>query len=536
METNTKRSCSSKCTLGTPAVTRHIVLLLTSFAILGEARGADLDFDRDVAGILATHCLECHNASQSQGQLDLSSKSAAERGGEHGPAFIPGAPLKSRLWQRITAGEMPPETQLPAAAKSTIKDWIQSGARWGTDPIDPFQYSTDRRAGYGWWSLQRLRDVEPPAIADDARSHNAVDRFIMAKLAEADLQSARRADPRTLVRRLYFDLIGLPPSIEAMRRFEGDPSQAAWARLVDELLESPYYGERWAQHWLDVARFGESEGYEYNVPREHAWHYRDWVIRSLNNDLPYDQFARMQLAGDVLKPNTMEGAAAVGFLVAGVHNTVLGKSEVMRRSSRHEELQEMLGTTTQAFLGLTVNCARCHDHKFDPISNREYYELLATLDGITHGTRNVGPTSDASEVDAWARKQSELTTRLHDLVKRRGGKLSRSVNAVRSTTGLAANTAGVSYTVSLRIAPTVWADARQATTTSDGIILKVLRPDGSTLAEKLLSPMAWAASGNKQRFEQCHFEYTGDGKGAIQIEIGSTPATGRFGGAIDDLQ
>ena len=535
-QTTTKRTGLGNRRRSTVTVIGQLCLPLLIVVLCPESRGADPDFDTDVARVLATHCLECHNTSEPRGKLDLSSRVSAQRGGEHGRAIIPGDPDQSRLWRRILANEMPPEKQLPAADKSIIRDWIRGGARWGSERIDRFQFSTDNRGGYDWWSLQRLQVIRPPAIADDTWSHNAVDRFIAARRAKANLQPALPANPRTLVRRLYFDLIGLPPPLEVIQSFQRNATQMAWTQLVDDLLDSPQYGERWAQHWLDVARFGETEGYEYNVPREHAWHYRDWVIRSLNADLPYDQFVRMQLAGDLLQPNSTEGAAAVGFLVAGVHNTVLGKSEVMRRTSRHEELQEMLGTTTQALLGLTVHCARCHDHKFDPISNREYYELLAALDGITHGTRKIGPRPGSQQTVAWTTKQTQLTQRLSNLARKRGGRLSRSVNAIRSAASLAAHTAGTTYTVTLKISPTVWADATQATTHPDGILLKLLRSNGSTLAETLLKPKTWTSGGNQQQFEERRFEYRGDGSGNLQLEISSLPATGRFGGAVDDLQ
>jgi hypothetical protein len=509
--------------------------LLTVAALSDTSRADRPDFDAEVAPVLAAHCLECHGRSEPEGKLDLSQKSTAFRGGESGPAIIPESLAESLLWQRIDAGEMPPKGKLSAAEQATIKQWIVSGASWGTDTIDRFRYSTAKRAGYDWWSLRPLHAGTPPAIADDSWSQNEIDRFTLAKLNQAGLEPAPRADPRTLVRRVYFDLIGLPPPLDVVERFRRNPAPAAWDDLVNSLLDSQHYGERWAQHWLDVARFGETDGYEYNVPREHAWHYRDWVIRSLNNDLPYDEFVRMQIAGDVLKPNSVEGAAAVGFLVAGVHNTVLGKSEAMKRASRHEELEEMVGTTFQAFLGLTVNCARCHDHKFDPISNEEYYQLIAALDGVTHGTRNVGQNLEPSKVAELEQREAERTARLTELVSKRGGKLSQSANAIQSTVAVDANTRGEEYTLSLKAAPTVWGIKSQATTASDGILVRIIRSDGSTLAEKFFKPGSWTEAGNKQRFTSFEFSYAGDGTGAVKLWIGSNPATGRFGGAIDDV-
>ena len=190
------------------------------------------------------------------------------------------------------------------------------------------------------------------------------------------------------MRRLHFNLIGLPPSPELIQSFEQNATEGAYLRLVDELLASPSYGERWARHWLDVARYGESNGFEYNEPRRNAWPYRDWVINALNADMPFDEFARMQLVGDVLKPGT-EGAAAVGFLVAGMHNTVLPANIVLKQQARADELGEMMGVVGQSFLGLTIQCARCHDHKVDPISTEEYYSFAAAFTGVHHGERNI---------------------------------------------------------------------------------------------------------------------------------------------------
>jgi hypothetical protein len=241
--------------------------------------------------------------------------------------------------------------------------------------------------GAGWWSFETVRTVEVPSVGSGANPANPIDAFIRERLAKEGIPPAGPASPAILARRLHFDLLGLPPAPGVVDEFVRDPSAAAYRELIDSLLASPHYGERWARHWLDVARYGESNGFEYNEARRNAWPYRDWVIKALNDDLPYDEFARMQLAGDVLKPGR-EGAAAVGFLVAGTHNTVLGSSDRMKRQARQDELEELVGTVTQGFLGLTVHCARCHDHKTDPISNREYYRVAAALSGVHHGAQH----------------------------------------------------------------------------------------------------------------------------------------------------
>ena len=239
----------------------------------------------------------------------------------------------------------------------------------------------------GWWSFTPVRKVKVPTLGSGSNPAHPVDAFIRARLAREEITPSKPASPGVLARRLHFDLLGLPPEPGVVEPFARDPSPAAYRELIDTLLASPHYGERWARHWLDVARYGESNGFEYNEARRNAWPYRDWVIKAFNDDLPYDEFARMQLAGDILKPGK-EGAAAVGFLVAGTHNTVLGASARMKRQARQDELEEIIGTVTQGFLGLTVHCARCHDHKTDPIPTREYYRVAAALSGVRHGAQH----------------------------------------------------------------------------------------------------------------------------------------------------
>ena len=386
----------------------RLATLLTTILMCGGAQA--IDFDKQVAPILAAKCLSCHDGKNAKGKLNLRTRNGAFRGGDSGKVIVPGNAKKSLLWNRILDNEMPPRHPLSAKEKRLIRDWIQSGAKWGQPSIDPFRYSSASRAGYNWWSLQPLKRVSPPG----GWSGNPIDYFIQTRLRKESLEASDRAGPRTLVRRLYFDLHGLPAPPEAIARFARDPSQSKWRKLVDELLASPHYGERWARHWLDVVRFGESHGFEYNVPRENAFHYRDWVIRALNRDLPYDQFVRMQIAGDIIKSSTLDGVSAAGFLVAGTHNTVLGKSAAMRATARHEELAEISAIVGQAFIGLTIHCARCHDHKFDPVSSREYYSFIALLDGVRHGERRV--FSDAKPA-----KGKRSTVRVYTVLARTPG-------------------------------------------------------------------------------------------------------------------
>ena len=292
-------------------------------------------FDRQIAPLLASQCLNCHRGAASEGGLDLSTRSSALRGGESGAAIRPGNRSGSLLWRRIRAGEMPPKSKLPARDIERIGAWIEDGATWGADPIDVSRLTTGTRAGSDWWSLQPLRSVAPPPAPPEHRPRirSPIDAFVHAKLHSSDLLFSPDAEPRELVCRLHIDLIGLLPDPAVVEKFCADPTERAYEQLVDRLLSSPGYGERWGRHWLDLARFGESDGFERNSPRQHLWPYRDWVIDALNQDMTYDEFARRQIAGDVMGEGDRDGLAAAAFLVAGVHNTVVGKSERMRRGS-----------------------------------------------------------------------------------------------------------------------------------------------------------------------------------------------------------
>jgi len=252
------------------------------------------------------------------------------------------------------------------------------------------QKSPAGRAGIEWWSLQPLKNASVPVVRNrTARVENPIDSFLLAKLRLKELGFAPPAERRTLIRRVTFDLIGLPPTPAEIDSFVKDRSPNAYERLVDRLLADPRYGERWGRHWLDVARFGESNGFERDQFRPNAWRYRDYVVNAFNRDENYFQFVREQIAGDVIEQVTPEGIAATGFLVVGPYDEVghtLG-SDLMRARVREEEMEEVVGTVAQTFLGLTVNCARCHDHKFDPITQRDYYRFKAALDGVTRGDR-----------------------------------------------------------------------------------------------------------------------------------------------------
>lgn len=382
------------------------MLLIASCEVLGASTlsAADVDFDRQIAPLFAHRCLSCHGEGEEKGGLNLRSASQALKGGESGAAIVAGQPDASLLWQHVESDTMPPRKPLPDTEKTLLREWIASGAKWGTDPIDAHRFSTDSQAGLDWWSLQPLQQVTIPAQTNWCR--NEIDAFVLQKLYENELVPSAEADRRTLIRRLSFDLLGLPPTQQEIEAFLDDQSPEAYEKLVDRMLSSRHYGERWARHWLDVVRFGESNGFEYDEPRDNSWHFRNWVIDALNQDMPYDIFVRMQVAGDVIMPNDVQAGAASGFLVAGAHNTTLPSSDKMRMSMAQDEMEDLVGVVAQSFLGLTANCARCHEHKFDPVSQREYYQLAAALSGVTHGERTMKVPFTP-----------ETTTRLADLEK-----------------------------------------------------------------------------------------------------------------------
>jgi hypothetical protein len=376
-----------------------------------------VNFDREIAPLLVRRCLDCHNGTERKGKLDLSRTESAAKGGETGTAFVPGKSGDSLLWQRVRDGEMPPKKPLPKEEVEVLRRWIDGGAKWGTSPIDPFAFTMSARAGYDWWSLQPVKRPETPVIKNPkSKIENPIDAFVFAKLENEGLSPSPPAEKRTLIRRLSFDLIGLPPTQAEIAEFEKDESPEAYEKLVNRLLESPHFGERWARHWLDIIRFGESQGFERDKLRTNSWRFRNWVASALQRDLPYDEFVRLQLAGDVLRPDDPEAVIATGFLVAGAYDEV-GQSQqsaAMRAVVRQDEMEDYVSTIGETFLGLTVHCARCHDHKFDPIPARDYYRLSAVLAGVRHGERDV-PAGD----DAWRASQQKIV-----------GDLNRELNAV----------------------------------------------------------------------------------------------------------
>ncbi len=362
------------------------LILATLCAASTKVHGGDESgpLSRRMGSILA-RCAECHAGEDAAGGLDLTSRPAALRGGESGTAIRPGDAAGSPFYRKVAARKMPPKHPLSADEIALVRAWIQAGAEWDHPPSAGSSSSQPA----GLWSIRPLVRPKVPDLRETDRASDPIDVFILDRLHRDGLTPAPPADRLTLVRRATFDLTGLPPTPEEIDAFLDDRSPLAYERLIDRLLASPHYGERWGRHWLDVARFSESHGFEYDHIRDNAWRYRDYVIASLNTDRPYTRFVQDQVAGDVLEPDNPRAIAATGFLVAGPFDEAnqAQQSATMRRRAREEELEDMVSAVGQTFLGLTINCARCHDHKFDPIRQRDYYRVKAALEGVLHGDR-----------------------------------------------------------------------------------------------------------------------------------------------------
>lgn len=340
-----------------------------------------IQFERDIVPIVSKYCLSCHSASESEGGLDLSRRSSWIKGGDSGAALVPGDPSASYFLDRIHADEMPPveggkRIAVPKNEIAKLTAWVQQGAIWPEGRVlDLYERTTDVRAGFDWWSLQPVRAVRPPAGPFAGSVANPVDAFIRADLHETGMTPAPPADRRTLIKRVYFDLIGLPPTAEEIEAFVRDSSPDAYALLVDRMLASPHYGERWARYWLDLVRFAETNGYERDAAKPHAWKYRDWVIQAFNEDKPYDRFVTEQLAGDELPDRSEQTLIGTGFLRVGTWDDEPNDP----LEYKYERIEDLVHATSSSFLALTVKCARCHDHKFDPIPQVDYHRLAAAF-------------------------------------------------------------------------------------------------------------------------------------------------------------
>lgn len=369
-------------------------------------RGDEVSFERDVRPLLTEHCSDCHGPDLQESRLRLDVRHRALRGSEFGPVIIPGDAEASPLIERVTHADaskrMPPDAALAPHEIELLQRWISSGALWPESDADRIAREQDRDPRLDHWAWQPVQRPElPPAgpRSPSATTINPIDRFIGQSLADAGLEPAGVADRRTLIRRLSFDLLGLPPTPQQVQSFVADTSPDAYEQLITQLLSSPHYGERQARHWLDLAHYADTHGFERDQIRETAWRYRDWLIRAFNDDLPYDEFLRRQIAGDVIAADDPEFTVASGFLAAGPWDfvgQVETKSGVLRRQARADDLDDMITQVMTASCGVTINCARCHDHKLDPISQRDYYRIASLFSGVTRGERSSSPAADAA--------------------------------------------------------------------------------------------------------------------------------------------
>ena len=391
-------------------------------------------FESKIRPLLAEHCYECHSAraSKVKGGLLLDSREGVQKGGDSGAVIVPGEPGKSLLMKalgyRDSDLQMPPDGKLEDGKIDLLREWIQRGA---PDPRDEGagkvaeEPGIDYEGGRKFWSF--IRPVQParPDVKDEKWPRNGIDHFVLARMEEAGLRPAPEADRHTLVRRAYLDLHGLPPSTEQVQAFVHDDEPEAWERLIDDLLASPRYGERWGRHWLDVARYSDSNGMDEDIAHPEAWRYRDYVIRSFNQDKRFDQFIVEQLAGDLLPGESLEQrreqVAALGFLSVGPKMLACDDPDKMRR----DIVDEQLDTTGRAFMGMTLGCARCHDHKFDPVSTEDYYGLA----GIFLSTKTLTKYTVVAHYHLHDLTEPEVTARwkeIGELEKKKGDKKTKA--------------------------------------------------------------------------------------------------------------
>lgn len=387
-------------------------------------------YTENVQPLLEQNCYKCHGPGKSKGGLQLISRESVLAGGDSGPAVDLDDPGASLILEALNyeSYEMPPSGKLPREKIDLVARWIEMGCPMtAPEPVtetshhEPPQVNQETR---NHWAFRPIERPPIPDVAGDAWVANSIDAFILARLKDAGLSPNPPADRRTLCRRVYYDLLGLPPTPEQVDRFVNDDSADAYERLVEDLLDSPHYGEHWARYWLDLVRYAESNSFERDNPKPFVWRYRDYVITSLNNDKPYDQFVREQLAGDELEPVTKDGIVATGFYRLGLWDDEPADPEL----AFFDGLDDISKTTAQSFLGLTINCARCHDHKLDPISQKDYYSFLAFFRNVRHyGVRGDDTVYAASvrsiatpeeetafdaEREAWERRVAELREEL----------------------------------------------------------------------------------------------------------------------------
>jgi len=399
-------------------------------------------FEKDVFPLLKKHCLKCHSGSKPKGNLRLSNRAGILKGGDTGPAVSLKGPERSLLIDAINYGnyEMPPTGKLPAKEIAVFTKWVKMGAPWS--PKVKFVAKDDGHAAGAkhepprvtaetkkFWSFQPVKRPAVPSVRNHKWGTNDVDRFILARLEKAGLKPNPPAAKTELLRRAYYDVTGLPPSPKDVRDFLADDSPRAFEKVVDRLLASKHYGEQWGRHWLDLVRYAESNSYERDNPKPYVWRYRDYVIRSFNSDKPYTQFLREQIAGDELDKVTRESIIATGYYRLGVWQD----EPVDPVQELYEDLDDILLTTSQTFLGLTMNCARCHDHKISPIPQRDYYRFLAFFSGLNrYGIRGDDTIRNFSVRPIATDEQKRRHAKLVAEHKRKMAELDRKIKAIET--------------------------------------------------------------------------------------------------------
>lgn len=384
---------------------------------------ADSDFfEKEVRPLLAQRCYSCHAGTMPKGNLALDTRAGWQRGSASGAVVRPGEPDNSLLIKAVRhlpgVTPMPPGASLSEREIAALTKWIQRGA---PDPRGTSPAKTSPNA-VRHWAFQSVKQAPLPNVKNMAWCKTPIDRFVLARLEARGLQPAPPADRRALIRRVTYDLLGLPPTPAETKAFVADKSPDAYAKLVDRLLASPRYGEKWGRYWLDIVHYGDTHGYDKDKKRDHAWPYRDYVIQSFNQDKPYTRFIREQIAGDALYPNDPNAVIATGFLAAGpwdfVGNVELREGTTEKEKTRLLDRDDIVSTVMSTFTSMTVHCARCHDHKFDPIPQKDYYRLQAVFAGIDRGDRAYNPPERAAQQAQWSRQQNALLKQRETLLAR----------------------------------------------------------------------------------------------------------------------